>query len=653
MTTQLNKLFTPIRIGSMELRNRIIMAPMTTTWAPNDGTVVDKMIDYWEERAKGGVGLIIFETVVIDKAHPYIVQSVGLWEDSLIPSFRRWVDAMHAHGAKVAPQISHPGPEAFGWMWGVQPVGPSPVVSKRHGQAARELTLEEIKAIIEQYGDAARRAREAGSDCIELHAAHRYMMCGSFLSPLRNQRTDEYGGAIDGRLKFVLEVVDNIKRKAGKDFPIILRISGDEHAAGGTGILDTCYMVPKLEEAGVDAFEISGGVDPDDTFRVLPCMGMPPGLNVPEAAAIKKVTKAPVLVVGKITDPRFADDILVKGYADAIVMGRALIADPELPNKAKAGRFEDIAPCTSCGQGCLRMALTFESFTCVINPTIGREKELAITKAAKPKKLLVVGGGPAGMETARVAAIRGHQVTLWEKASKVGGQLCLAPIPPGKQDISKWVIYLSTQLKKHKVKVELNKEGTPEAIREFKPDVVVVATGGKPLVPPIPGVSGPKVVTAVDVLSGKVAIGRGNVLVIGGGMVGCEVADWLASEGLDQTTGSNHVTIIEMLQDIGLDEIPQTRMVLIPRLRQKGVKWITSAPVKEILEDGVVYTRDGKEESLRGMDFMVIACGCASVDDLSEKIRAEVPEVYVIGDAKKARKALEAIHEGSEVARQL
>lgn len=653
MTKPLQKLFTPIKIGSMELKNRIIMSPMTTTWAPNDGTVPDKMIDYWAERAKGGVGLIIFETVVIDKAHPYIVQSVGLWDDSLIPSFKRWVDAMHSLGAKVAPQISHPGPESFGWIGGVQPLGPSPVVSKRHGQVARELTLEEIKRIIEQYGDAARRAREAGCDCMELHAAHRYMLCGSFLSPLRNQRTDEYGGSIDGRLKFVLEVVGNIKKKAGKDFPIILRMSGDEHLAGGTGIQDSCYMVPKLEEAGIDAFEISGGIDPDYTFRVLPCTGMPPGVNVPEAAAIKKVTKAPVLVVGKITDPRYADDILVKGYADGIVMGRALLADPELPNKAKAGRFEDIAPCTSCGQGCLRMGLTFESFTCVINPTVGREKELAITKAAKPKKVLVVGGGPGGMETARVAAIRGHDVTLWEKAPKLGGQLCLAPIPPTKQDITKWVIYLSTQLKKNGVKVELNKEATPEAIEKLKPDVVVVATGGKPLIPPIPGVNGKKVVTAVDVLSGKVGIGRGNVLVIGGGMVGCEVADWLACECLDQTIGGNRVTIIEMLKDIGLDEIPQVRMLLIPRLKEKGVTWITSAPVKEIREDGITYTKDGKEETIRDLDFIVLACGCRSVDDLSEQIKDKVPEVYVIGDAKKARKALDAIHEGSELAREI
>jgi len=649
----LKKLFTPLRIGSVELKNRIVMAPMTTTWAPNDGTVPDKMIDYWEERAKGGVGLIIFETVVVDSAHPYIVQSVGLWDDKLIPSFKRLVDAMHAHGAKVAPQISHPGPESFGWIYGVQPVGPSAVVSKRHGQVCRELTLEEIKKIIEQYGDAARRAREAGCDCMELHAAHRYMLAGSFLSPLRNQRTDEYGGGIDGRLKFVLEVVENIKKKAGKDFPIIMRMSGDEHMAGGRDLADSLYITPKLAEAGVDAFEISGGVDPDDTYRVLPCMGMPPGANVPQAAAIKQVVDVPVLVVGKITDPRFADDVLIKGYADAIVMGRALIADPELPNKAKAGHFEDIAPCTSCGQGCLRMGLTFEAFTCVINPTVGREKEMAITPAAKPKKVLVVGGGPGGMEAARVAAIRGHNVTLWETAAKLGGQLCLAPIPPTKQDMAKWVIYLSAQMKKAKVKVELNREATAESIVDFKPDVVIVATGGKPLIPPIPGIEGKKVVTAADVLAGKVGVGRGNALVVGGGMVGCEVADWLASRGLDQTTGSVHVTIVEMLQDIGMDEIPQTRMLLIPRLEQKGVKWTTSATVKELTEDGAVYTKDGRDETIRGMEFIIIACGAASVDDLSEKIKDRVPEVHVIGDAKKARKALEAIAEAAEIARKI
>lgn len=649
----LEKLFTPIRIGSMEVKNRIVMAPMTTNWAPDDGTISQKMIDYWEERAKGGVGLIIFEAVTIDAAFPYIIRTVGLWDDNLIPRFKRFVDAMHAHGAKVAPQISHPGPESFSWLKGVQPVGPSPVVCKTHGQVCRELTLEEIKTIVGQYGEAARRAREAGCDAMELHAAHSYMLAGSFLSPLRNKRTDAYGGTIDGRLRFLREVMESIRAKAGPDFPVILRISGDEHLPGGRDILDSQYIAPKLVAAGVDAFHISGGVVPDVFWRILPCLGTPPGLNVPAAAAVKEAVDVPVMVVGRINDPQLAEDILVKGYADMVVMGRALLADPELPNKAREGSIEDIAPCTSCGQGCLRTQLTYEPMTCVINPAVGREKEMVITPAAKQKKVLVIGGGPGGLEAARVSALRGHKVMLWEKASKLGGQINLAAIPPMKQELSKWIIYLSTQVKKAQVKVELNKEATPELIEKEKPDVVIVATGGKPLTPAIPGVEGKKVVTANEVLEGKLAISRGKVLIIGGGMVGCEIADMLADTGYNQTTGSVPVTIVEMLADIGLDVIPQTRMLLLPRLREKGVEVITSATVREFLEDGVIIIKDGQEETIRGMDFIILACGTESVDELSAKIKDKVPEVYVIGDAKAPRKALEAIAEAAEIAREI
>lgn len=637
----------------MEVKNRIVMAPMTTNWAPDDGTISQKMIDYWEERAKGGVGLIIFEAVTIDAAFPYIIRTVGLWDDNLIPSFKRFVDAMHAHGAKVAPQISHPGPESFSWLKGVQPVGPSPVVCKTHGQVCRELTLEEIKTIVGQYGEAARRAREAGCDAMELHAAHSYMLAGSFLSPLRNKRTDAYGGTIDGRLRFLREVMESIRAKAGPDFPVILRISGDEHLPGGRDILDSQYIAPKLVAAGVDAFHISGGVVPDVFWRILPCLGTQPGLNVPAAAAVKEAVDVPVMVVGRINDPQLAEDILVKGYADMVVMGRALLADPELPNKAREGSIEDIAPCTSCGQGCLRTQLTYEPMTCVINPAVGREKEMVITPAAKQKKVLVIGGGPGGLEAARVSALRGHKVMLWEKASKLGGQINLAAIPPMKQELSKWIIYLSTQVKKAQVKVELNKEATPELIEKEKPDVVIVATGGKPLTPAIPGVEGKKVVTANEVLEGKLAISRGKVLIIGGGMVGCEIADMLADTGYNQTTGSVPVTIVEMLADIGLDVIPQTRMLLLPRLREKGVEVITSATVREFLEDGVIIIKDGQEETIRGMDFIILACGTESVDELSAKIKDKVPEVYVIGDAKAPRKALEAIAEAAEIAREI
>ncbi|MFA5055247.1 MAG: FAD-dependent oxidoreductase [Dehalococcoidia bacterium] len=646
----LKKLFSPIKIGKMEVRNRIAMAPITPNWSADDGTVCDKLIDYFEARAAGGVGMIITETFVVDKNQQYLLASMGFWDDSVIPNFKKLIDRVHAHGAKLVPQLSHPGADTFCWLFGGQPVAPSAHYSKTCGYMARELTIDEIKKLIQQYGDAARRARDAGFDAIELHAAHAYMLAGSFLSPLRNKRTDEYGGSNDNRLKFVLEVMEDIKKKVGKDFPVILRISGDEHTPGGRDILNTQLIAPRLVEAGVDAFHVSGGIQPEQFYRIIPPTGTPFGLNVNAAAAVKQVVDVPVLTVARINDPKFADDIVSRGLADMVVMGRALIADPELPNKAKEGRFEDIAPCTSCSIGCVQQIMKLKSMTCVINPTVGREVEMAIVPADKAKRVLVAGGGPGGLEAARVAALRGHKVTLYEKQAKLGGQLNIACVAPMRQELAMWISYLSTQVKKLGVKVELNTEATPELIAAEKPDVVVVATGGECATPPIPGIDGPKVISSHAVLGGAPRP-KGKVLVIGGGLVGCEVADLIADLGDGSAGSATAVTIIEMLTDIALDEVEMSRMLLIPRLREKGVKWLTSATVKQILEDGAIITRDGKEETIEGIDHVIIACGTKSVDTLSKAIEGKVPEVYVIGDAKEPRLALEAVAEGAEVGR--
>jgi len=648
---RLEKLFSPIRIGTMTVKNRIAMAPMTTNWAPADGTVPDKMTDYLAARAAGGVGLIIFETVTIDERFPYIMQSIGLWHDDLIPSFKRLADALHAHGAKLAPQISHPGPESFSFLRGIQPVGPTPVLCKGTGQVCRELTVEEIGEIVGQYGEAARRARAAGCDAVEVHAAHDYMLAGSFLSPLRNRRTDAYGGRIEGRLRFLLEVVARIKARAGRDFPVILRISGDEYLPGGRTLNDTLYIAPQLVEAGVDAFEVSGGVQPELTWRILPPMGSPLGLNVAAAAALKQVVSVPVLVVGRINSPQFAEDILERGHADMTVMGRALLADPELPNKAAAGRFDDIAPCTACSLGCIGEQMKMRSMTCVVNPTLGREKEMALVPAHKPRRVLVAGGGPGGMEAARVAAVRGHEVTLCEKAGKLGGQLNLAATVPTKQEICVWIQYLAAQVQKSGVRVELNKEVTAALVDEMRPDVVIVATGGECLVPPIPGVDKAKVVHSSDILLGCVTPVRAKVLIIGGGSVACELADAIAGPGDNPLDADNTVMIVEMLSDIAQDEPPGARMMLMQRLREKGVTIVTSATVKAITDDGVVLVRNGQEEAIGGMDHIVLACGTRSVDRLRDELAGKAPEIHVIGDAKSPRRALEAIAEGAAAGR--
>jgi 2,4-dienoyl-CoA reductase-like NADH-dependent reductase (Old Yellow Enzyme family)/thioredoxin reductase len=653
----LKKLFSSIKIGGMEVKNRIVMAPMGTDGATDDETISQKQINYYEARAKGGVGLIISEVSTVDPLSPYQVHNVGLWDDKFIPGFRRLVEAVHAYGAKVAPQILHPGPESLSFRSGIQPAGPSAVMAHTTKQMCRELTLDEIEKIVEQFGEAARRASEAGCDGLELHAAHNYCLVGSFLSSLRNKRTDAYGGSVEGRLKLLLEVIKSIRAKAGPDFPIILRISGDELVPGGRTIRQTQYIAPILAEAGVHAFDVSAGVVPQLFWRVVPPTGTPLGLHTAFSAAVKEVVDVPVMAVGRINDPLLAEDILDRGEADLVVMGRALLADPELPNKAAAGKFEDIAPCIGCSLGCIGRMMALQPLSCTVNPAVGREKEMAITPAAKRKKVLVAGGGPGGLEAARVAALRGNQVTLCEKEAKLGGQFNLAAVPPMKQELCNLVKYLSRQVEKAGVRVELNKEVTPKLVEELEPDAFIVATGGAPLIPDLPGIRGDRVVSAYDVLAGKVAPPSGNVLVIGGGMVGLEVSEFLANPGDNPVMGCTNVTIVEMLEDVGLDMAGESRTLLMQRLRENGVKIVTSARVKEVLEDGVVAIKDGQdgqqETTILGMDHIVLAMGARPVDQLSKKIRDKVAEVYVIGDAKEPRKALEAIAEGAEAGRKI
>jgi NAD(H)-dependent 7beta-hydroxy-3-oxo-delta4-cholenoic acid oxidoreductase len=650
----LKNLFRPIKIGSMEIKNRMAMAPMATDFANPDGTISQKMIDYFGARAKGGVGLIIMEVVTIDELSPYVPNTVALWDDKFIPSLKTLSDAIHAHGAKVIPQISHPGPESLAPLFnGTQTVGPSPTVNHTTKQKCRELTIEEIEKIVDQFGDAARRAREADCDGVELHAAHSYMLVGSFLSPLRNRRIDAYGGTVHERLKFPLEVIQSIRAKAGEDFPIVMRISGDMMVPGGQDIRETQYIAPILAEAGIDAFEISAGIFPDGMFRIIPPTGSPLRPNVKLSLAVKEVVDVPILVVGRINDPRIAEDILNRHEADMVVMGRALLADPEFPNKAAEGRFDDIRPCVGCGLGCIAVRNAGKDMTCVLNPTLGREAEMPIVAASQPKNVMVAGGGPAGLEAARVAALRGHKVTLYDQEAKPGGQLNLAAAVPFRQEISKIPKYFSAQAEKAGVDIRLNTEVTEELVREVRPDVLVVATGAEPLIPNIPGAEGERVVSAHGVLGDKVDVLPGKVLIVGGGMVGCETAETIANRGDNPIIGRTDVTLLEMVDDVALDTAPQSRDLLMQRLREKGVHILTSSKVVEFLEDGIVIERDGEQETIRGVDRIVLSMGVKSFDPLSEKIKGEVPEVYAIGDAKEARSALEAIAEGAEIGRRI
>ncbi len=651
---KLSTLFSPVTIGTMEIKNRIAMAPMATDFAEGDGTVSRRLIDYYEARARGGAGLIILEVCTIDGMSPYIPRTVGIWDDSFIPGLKSLTDAVHAHGARIIPQIAHPGPESLAPLFnGTAAVGPSAgIVNNLTRMKCRELSAAETGAVIGQFGAAAGRARAAGFDGLEFHAAHSYMLAGSFLSALRNRRTDSYGGDLAGRLRFPLEVIRAMKDGAGKDFPITMRLSAEEQVPGGREIRETEYIASLFADAGVSGFHVSSGVYPDLSWRVIPPTGTPFCLNAKSAAEIKKAVPVPVMVVGRIVDPGMAEDIVRRGDADMVVLGRALLADPAWPAKAAAGDWDDIAPCIGCGLGCVRNRESGGDMTCIVNPAVGRERELEIKCAEKRKKVMIAGGGPAGLEAARVAALAGHDVRLYEKDAAPGGQFNLAAVPPGKQELCRVTQYLFRQAEKAGAAVALGVEVTPELVAEVGPDALVVATGAMPRRPAIPGADGGNVFTAHEVLAGSVDIAPGKVLVIGGGMVGCETASFLANTGDNITIGRTAVTIVEMTEAVGADMFSEGRELLMEKLRRKEVRVLTGVVVKEITADGaLVEGRDG-DGRISGMDCIILATGAEPVDNLSAVVKG-IAEVHVIGDAREARQVLEAIREGSEAGRKL
>ncbi len=643
---ELKKLFTPINIGRIKLRNRIVYPAIGSCFATVDGEITDRSINYYAARARGGAALITLENTIVHPSGKAFTIPV-LYDDRYIPRLKELANAIHNEGAKLFVQLAHQGRQMSSAITGSPLLAPSPIPSPMYREIPREMSKEDIKELVEAFGTAAKRAKRAGCDGVEIHGAHGYLI-STFLSPRSNKRTDEYGGSLNGRLKFALEVINSVRSKCGEDFPICFRISCDEMAEGGLVPDEVALICRILADAGIDALSISRGAD--DYRWYVPPFGHAVALNADFAGRVKHLVNIPVVVAGRIHDPLVAETILDEGKADLIAMGRALIADPDLPRKAKEGHFEDIIPCIACNQGCLNGLFKLLRLTCLLNPTVGRENEMKLAPAEKRKKVLVAGGGPAGLEAARVAAQRGHEVILYERSSKLGGQFNLAAVPPRKQEFAKAIRYLSIQAQKAGVKIELGKEVSPELIEEVKPEVLIVATGGAPIVPDdIPGTDRPIVATPHDVLAGKVAVGD-RVVILGGGALGCETAEYVGEQGAKDITITTRRGSVEELAD---DMVPWARAALMERLNAYRVTVLTSANIKEILEDGVILLRNGEEMSIRGVDNVVLARGVRPVDELSGRIKGNVPEVYVIGDAKEPRQALEAIAEGAEVARKI
>jgi len=476
-----SSLFEPIRIGSMAVKNRIVMAPMTTDYGNDDQTPSEKLMAYLEARAAGGVGLITMEVCTVDVEHRYLQRSLTLGDDSYIDGHNALIARLHKHGAKVQPQITHPGPESIiSFFSSKTAVGPSPVVSPVWGTACRELALEEIPAIIEQYAQAARRAEAAGYDGIELHAAHSYHLIGSFLSPFRNKRRDAYAGhKFEGRTRLILEVVAAMRAVVAKDFPITVRLAGYERIPGGREIDETQRLAPLLVAAGASAFHISGGATDKLVSQIVASSAAGYGFNTALAEAVKRVVNVPVMVVGRIQTPEQAEAVLKSGAADMVVLGRPMLADPEWAHKARVGNSSAIRRCISC-ENCID-SMNRQSLACAINPFTGRESELLLRKTETPRHVVVIGAGPGGMEAARVASLRGFRVTLIEREHRLGGALLLAATVH--DDNRFFLEYLQKAVRELPIEIRLGTDATVELLQSLKPDAVIAATGSQVVLP--------------------------------------------------------------------------------------------------------------------------------------------------------------------------
>ena len=632
----LKNVFSSMRIGKMDIPNRLIVSAMVMNFCNSDGTATEKFAAYHEAKAMGGWGLIITEDYAVDPRGKGFTNIPGLWEDRQIESHFKFTERIHKCGSKIVAQIYHAGRQTNHLVIGMPPVAPSPIPCPSNQEIPHELTIREIREIVGKFGDCALRAKKAGFDGVEVHGAHGYLIA-QFMSPYSNKRTDEYGGGLMNRMRFPLEIISDIRAKAGNDFPVIFRISGDEFVPGGRTIEDTKSIALLLEHAGIDAIHVSAGVYAS-TEAIIPPAAVRHGWITDFAAEVKKVVSIPVITVGRINDPIMAETIIASGKADFVAMGRASLADPALPNKAASGRFDDINYCIGCLQGCIGNLFGGRPGTCLVNPAIGMESEFTIKPAKNRKKVFVAGGGPAGMEASMVAAQRGHEVHLYEKTDRLGGQYAIGAMPPNKGEIDMFIVWQYNQMKKYGVKIHFNAELTADIVEKESPDAVIVATGGEPFVPDIPGKDKPNVVNANDVLLGRVDVGH-RVIVIGGGMVGSETADHLANHGKE-------VTIVEMLPQIAKDEEAAVRYFLMKDLKEKGVRIYTNAHVMEILDDGIVADTDGVKNTICPADTIVMALGAKSVDILTEQLKGKVPQILTIGDALKVRKALEAVAEG-------
>lgn len=614
-------LLAPISVGNLKLKNRLVTLPMACCHGVG---MSETSISYYERKAKGGFGLIIREGDGLDCG------------DDIFPGHKELCDRIHAAGSKIIGQLGHPGRQVP--VPGI--VAPSPIPCMMIDQIPDEITIEGIKQVEDAYAAKAEFCKRAGYDGVEIHAAHGYLLA-EFMSTYANKRTDDYGGTLENRMRIIMETIKKVRKVVGFDYTVSFRISADEFVPGGRTIEETKAIAMMLEKAGIDMINVTSAVYGSEEHYMSP-MSFPVAYLADLAKEVKSVVNIPVLACDRIRDPKIGESLIVSGKCDLVGMGRASVADPELPNKFFSDRYEEIRPCIGCNQGCLHSLNTWQPVTCLVNPEIGREylHEFKITK--KPRKVTVIGAGPAGMEAAITAAKAGHRVTIYDKNHYVGGNFYIAAFPPTKGTIAEFNGWAHAEMKRLGVTIELNTEYTVEMFNEENPEHVIIATGSQPIVPNIKGIGGSNVVTAEDILLGKVQAGR-TAVVCGGGLVGAETANFLAmNKRLD--FNNRKVTVVEMRSVIAPEEEYTRKLGLLKLMDDLKVTTMTDTKVVEIMEDGVLVETDGESKKLP-CETIVLAFGYKAETTLYNAIKDKV-SIQIIGDANGVSNALKAAKDG-------
>ncbi len=666
----MDKLFSPLRINSLEIPNRVVMPAFGLKYTSIDRKPNDRLIDFYEARAKGGCGLIVIGGVGIDLVGGGLMLP-SIESDEFIEPWRRMSNALHKHGSKYFIQLFHAGRYMHRMMArGKEAVAPSAVPSKYTKETPRALETEEILEVQDKFAAAARRAKEAGADGVEIISSAGYLIC-QFLSPVTNLREDEYGGSFENRCRFGVEVLEKVRAAVGPDYPVTMRVSGSDFIPGGNTNADMVKVCQRFEAAGADAFNVTGGWH-ETRIPQLPTL-VPRGAFSYLAAEIRKAVRVPVYASNRIVEPDHAEEMLQDSVCDMVCIGRAQIADPDWTNKARTNREGEIRPCVACLQGCMERLFRVRDVQCLCNPQAGFEGKREVEKSTSPKKVMIVGAGPAGLEAALTAHAGGHDVHLFDSAPAIGGQLPLAAAPPGREDFASLLRFYESELLRLDINVALSTRVSPAEVQKIAPDVVILATGSKQIRPPIEGIDLPHVVTAWDVLLKKVPVGQ-KVVVIGGGAVGIETALALAEAGTlsadalkfllkheaeDMETlrrlalqGTRDVTIVELLPRIGKGLGPANKWVFLKEIDLLGVQVQAGARVAQITPDKVEWIGEDGRGSIPA-ETVVLALGATPESTLEESLTEAGIEVTTIGDARKSRTIFEAVHEGFLAAREL